>query len=130
MYGTRHQITPPTWRSLNVIARYQPLSAKELAEKTSADPSIVARAIEVLLGRGLITREVDAEDRRKIRLWLTRKGKVICDDVNEFAERVEHVLIETLTENERAVLLKCLDKVDAQISDSLLQTNWEDMVDD
>ena len=34
MYASRHDLTMPAWRSLAVIARYQPLTAKQLAMRT------------------------------------------------------------------------------------------------
>src|SRR5579864_1813769 len=37
MYASRHDLTMPAWRSLAVIARYQPLTAKQLAMLTSSD---------------------------------------------------------------------------------------------
>ena len=37
MYANRHDLTVPAWRSLAVIARYQPLTAKQLAARTSSD---------------------------------------------------------------------------------------------
>jgi hypothetical protein len=37
MYTSRHDLTVPVWRSLAVIARYQPLTAKQLANLTSSD---------------------------------------------------------------------------------------------
>ena len=59
MYASRHDLTMPAWRSLAVIARYQPLTAKQLAMLTSSDAFKVARAIELLVRRGLIRRDVD-----------------------------------------------------------------------
>src|SRR3954447_14892415 len=77
MYESRHDLTMPAWRSLAVIARYQPLTAKQLAALTSSDAFKVARAIELLARRGLISRDVDSEDRRRVQLSLTAKGRAI-----------------------------------------------------
>ncbi len=43
MYRTKYKLSQPAWRSLAVIARYEPLSAGELAGRTSSDPFKVGR---------------------------------------------------------------------------------------
>ena len=84
MYASRHDLTMPAWRSLAVIARYQPLTAKQLATLTSSDAFKVARAIELLVRRGLIRRDVDKVDRRRASLRLTADGRKVYNDIEKF----------------------------------------------
>src|ERR1700722_1315751 len=88
MYASRYDLTMPAWRSLAVIARYQPLTAKELATLTSSDAFKVARAIELLVRRGLIRRDIDKSDRRRASLRLTAEGRKVYKDIEKFAVRV------------------------------------------
>src|SRR5690348_5072431 len=74
LYASRHDLTMPAWCSLAEIARYQPLTAKQLAMLMSSDAFKVARAIELLVRRDLIRRDVDKADRRRASLRLTAQG--------------------------------------------------------
>ena len=92
MYASRHNLSQPAWRCLAVIARYQPLTAKQLASLTSSDAFKIARAIDLLVKRGLIRRDADKTDRRRASLSLTADGRKIYKDIDRFMVRVEREL--------------------------------------
>ncbi len=125
MYGSRHDLSLPAWRSLAVIARYQPLTAKQLGMLTSSDAFKVARSIELLVRRGLIRRDVDKADRRRANLKLTADGRKIYRDVERFVVRVESQLTATLSEDERQTLGQVLDKLDHQLETQIRIHAWE-----
>src|ERR1700761_980992 len=125
MYTSRYDLTIPAWRSLAVISRYQPLTAKQLATLTSSDAFKVARAIELLVRRGLIHRNVDKEDRRRASLSLTVEGRKVYKDIEKFSIRVERVLIGALEEKELAALQQCLDKLDRQLETRIRPHDWK-----
>lgn len=125
MYATRHDLTMPAWRSLAVIARYQPLTAKELASLTSSDAFKVTRAIELLVRRGLIRRDVDRNDRRRASLRLTGKGRRVYRDIEIFVVRVERALIAALDARELTILRRSLDKLDRQLDSRIKPRGWE-----
>jgi DNA-binding MarR family transcriptional regulator len=130
MYGSRHDLTMPAWRSLAVIARYQPLTAKQLAALTSSDAFKVARAIELLVRRGLIRREVDQADRRKAQLSLTAEGHDVYRDIEKFTMRVERELTASLDPLELKTLRRVLDKLDEQLETRIRSRNWETFLND
>ena len=105
----------PAWRSLAVIARYQPLTAKQLAARTSSDAFKVARAIDLLVRRGLIHRDVDKNDRRRANLRLSADGRKVYKDIEKFVVRVERELAAALNPREVATLRQSLDKLDRQL---------------
>lgn len=115
MYTSRHDLTVPAWRSLAVIARYEPLTAKQLASRTSSDAFKVARAIDLLVRRGLIRRDVDENDRRRANLRLSADGRKVYKDIEKFVVRVERELVAALDEHEVAMLRQSLDKLDWQL---------------
>jgi DNA-binding MarR family transcriptional regulator len=128
MYASRHDLTMPAWRSLAVIARYQPLTAKRLATLTSSDAFKVARAIELLVRRGLIRRDVDNEDRRRASLSLTSEGRKIYKDIENFTIRVERELTAALDQKELATLRQSLDKLDRQLESRIRSHDWQKFV--
>jgi len=125
MYVTRHDLTMPAWRCLAVIARYQPLTAKELATLTSTDAFKVTRAIELLVRRRLIRRDVDKEDRRRASLSLTAEGRTVYKDIEKFTMRLEQELTAEFDQAETAMLRQILDKLDRQFETRIGPRSWE-----
>ncbi|KPV00081.1 hypothetical protein APR50_09510 [Variovorax paradoxus] len=115
-YVEQHQLTMPAWRSLAVIARYGPLSAGELGAKTSSDPYRVVRSIDLLVKRGLITREADPADRRRASLQLTPHGRSTYDEIEQGAMTNEFFLRAGLTIQEVRSLESILERIDAQVA--------------
>ena len=128
MYASRHDLTMPAWRSLAVIARYQPLTAKQLAMLTSSDAFKVARAIELLVRRGLIRRDVDKTDRRRASLSLTAAGRRVYNDIEKFVVRVENELTAALDAGELASLRQSLDKLDRQLESRIRPRDWQEFL--
>jgi DNA-binding MarR family transcriptional regulator len=125
MYASRHDLTMPAWRSLAVIARYQPLTASRLAMLTSSDAFKVARAIELLVRRGLIRRDLDKHDRRRASLRLTADGRKVYRDIEKFVVRVENELASVLDANELAMLRQGLDKLERHLESGIRAHGWE-----
>jgi DNA-binding MarR family transcriptional regulator len=125
MYASRHDLTMPAWRSLAVIARYQPLTASQLAKLTSSDAFKVARAIELLVRRGLIQRDLDKHDRRRASLHLTADGRKVYRDIEKFVVRVENELASVLDASELAMLRQSLDKLERQLESRIRVHGWE-----
>lgn len=125
MYASRHNLSQPAWRCLAVIARYQPLTAKQLASLTSSDAFKIARAIDLLVRRGLIRRDADKIDRRRASLSLTAEGRKIYRDIDKFMVRVERELTATLDPGELSTLRQSLDKLDRQLEDRIRARDWE-----
>lgn len=129
MYASRYDLSIPAWRSLAVIVRYQPLTAKQLGMLTSSDAFKVARAIELLVRRGLIHRDVDKADRRRANLTLTTEGRKIYNDIEKLVMKVESRLTATLSKAERQTLGKVLDKLDHQLETQIRTADWKDFLD-
>lgn len=130
MYASRHDLTMPAWRSLAVIARYQPLTAKQLASLTSSDAFKVTRAIELLVRRKLIRRDVDKNDRRRASLRLTAAGRRVYRDIETFVVRIERELSAGLDARELATFRQCLDKLELQLEKRIRVHDWEKFLKD
>lgn len=130
MYATRHDLTMPAWRSLAVIARHQPLTATQLGALTSSDAFKVTRAIELLVRRGLIRRDVDKTDRRRASLRLTTEGRKVYKDIEKFVVRIEIELTSVFDASEIATLRQSLDKLEGQLESRIRINDWKKFLKD
>ena len=114
-HGGRHKLSSNEWRALAVVARFEPLSAAILSEHSRLDPSRVSRAIDVLVGKRLITREKDPADQRRALVQMTPRGRTIYADIARSVHTLERELVATLTTTEQRALWSAFDKIDKQL---------------
>jgi DNA-binding MarR family transcriptional regulator len=114
-YVTPHDLPMAAWRSLAVIARFGPMSAGDLGSKTSSDPFRVVRAIDLLVQRGLITREPDPSDRRRARLEVTAEGRALYREIEKGAIANETFLRSALSDEDIASLERILGIIEGQV---------------
>ena len=92
------------------------LSPGQLAAQTLVTSGTMTNRVDRLAERGLVTRAPDPEDRRGVRVVLTDSGKHTVDGA--FADLLarEHLLLESLSTNERAELADLLKTLMGQFT--------------
>jgi len=111
VYGARFGLSIPEWRILANLGRFGPLYAGELAERSSMDKPKVTRALQRLEAGGLVRRAVDADDRRQVRLALTRRGQSVFREIASLALDWERQFLAPLAKSERKALDRILTKL-------------------
>ena len=114
-YQARFGLSIPEWRVMANLGRAAPLSANEVAERTSMDKVKVSRAIARMHTAGLVKRETDPRDNRMNRLQLSARGKRIYDKIAPMALAWEREFLSVLSETEIAAFDKILGKLDKRI---------------
>lgn len=110
-YEERHDLGVTEWRVLAVLARFDGLSAREVAERTAMDKVAVSRALARLVEAGRVHRDTHENDKRRSVLGLTDAGWAIHNDVAPRARQRERELLERLDDEERVWLARILDKL-------------------
>ncbi len=108
MWESRHGLSTDTWRTMAIIGRYGPMSAKGVATHTSTDAFHVSRAVDRLVHKGLVRRNVDPEDRRRVRLELSSAGRRAQREIEIALSRVEEEILAGLGRRERQILQSAL----------------------
>jgi DNA-binding MarR family transcriptional regulator len=111
VYGERFGLSIPDWRILANLGRFGPLYAGELAERSSMDKPKVTRGLQRLEAGGLLRRAIDADDRRQVRLALTRRGQSVFREIAALALDWERQFLAPLADSERKALNRILTKL-------------------
>ena len=111
LYQARFGFGITEWRVIAVLGRFPELSANAVAERTAMDKVAVSRAVAHLLERGLLTREMHGDDRRRSVLTLSEAGYRIYDEIVPLALGRERELLAALTPEERVQLDRIIDKL-------------------
>lgn len=92
MYEAEFDLSQTEWRIIAAVAEHAPMSAKDLAEFIVIDIFSITRATSALVKRGLLTRRVNQQDRRKIELRLSARGRKVYDQIVPVALAVERAV--------------------------------------
>lgn len=110
-YQDQFSLAMTEWRVMAVLARFEPLSAREVAEHTAMDKVAVSRALSKLVQAGRVDRERHSEDRRRSVLHLSEEGWRIHNIVAPLAREHEKELLAALEPAEIRTLTRILDKL-------------------
>ena len=97
-------ITFPQLRILFLIRHRPGRDLRSLADRLRIGTSAASQQVERLVERGLVSRQEDAEDRRRIQLELTAVGTEAVDSVSTAARDYLHGLFERFTDEQLTVL--------------------------
>lgn len=106
-----HDLTQMEARVLGFFSRRIGATLSDLVSHTGRDKGQLARLISSLRERGLLEGKADEEDRRSLRLYLTRDGAAIHRTLHRQRQRLSSLAVEGLTAVEREQLLAVLAKV-------------------
>lgn len=110
-YQRRYDLSMTEWRVMAVLARFEGLSAREVAERTAMDKVAVSRALSRLVEAGRVNRDTHDGDKRRSVLSLTDAGWVMHDEVAPMARAREREVLARLDAEEQAWLARILDKL-------------------
>ncbi len=110
-YKGRYGMLRTEWRVLFHLGRYGDMTAKTICERASLHKTKVSRAVAALEEKRFLTRSEVPDDRRHETLGLTRMGQAAYADLNREAARFDAELVEQISENDRAVLRRCLRQI-------------------
>jgi len=104
-------LTMGQFRTLNHLAKGYATSA-ELARHLVVTRPTITRLIDGLERKGLVTRAVDARDRRQVRLELTEAGRAVLREVRRKASRRIEARLDTLSAAQQEQVRRAINVID------------------
>ncbi|MGD0354007.1 MAG: MarR family transcriptional regulator [Dehalococcoidia bacterium] len=99
-------------RILFYLARkHDGVSVKELAEKLNVTSGAVSQFMDVLVEKNLVKREEDLNDRRLLRMRLTKQAKSKFADFKRYYFATVSRTFDSLSDEEIVTLLELLNKI-------------------
>ncbi|AOY92091.1 MarR family transcriptional regulator [Cupriavidus sp. USMAA2-4] len=109
------------WRMISFLGECPGTRLTELAASAGLDKVLASRAMQALMARGLVRREVGAGDRRAASFALTEAGQAVYRSAFARALDFNTQLASCLDEEEAALLSRCLDKLQAHAAQLLAE---------
>ena len=96
--------------ALRIIERQPGLSMGDLAAATLTTPSAVSEVVFRLFTRGLVRREPDPADHRRVLVHLTWEGRVVCDGLEQTLPERLVAALAAMPASQRVTLAGALER--------------------
>ncbi len=107
-------ITPVQAMVLGFLAEEDQIIAGELGKKVELDSATLTGILDRLEGAGLIERKGNPDDRRSIKIHLTKQGKEKGFEARKLIEEANKEFLAAFTENEKKDLRSLIGKLREQ----------------
>ncbi len=104
-------LTLPQMHTIEILGAHGPMRMKELAEKMGVTTGTLTVQVDRLEARGLARRVPHERDRRSWLVELSDKGMSYFKEHDSLHERLTAEITDALTDEERAVFLGALEKM-------------------
>ena len=111
LFEERFGIQIPEWRILMALHAHGPTAPNEVVEQTSMDKARVSRAQRRLVELDLVAASEDPRDRRRLVLFLTKKGTSLCRSIIPEVRHMEAWFLAVLDARERETLDRVLTRL-------------------
>ncbi|HEY3309230.1 MAG TPA: MarR family winged helix-turn-helix transcriptional regulator [Desulfuromonadaceae bacterium] len=107
------------------VGRLEAPPMQRVAEELGIDITTFSRQIKTLENKGLLVRQVSAEDRRVSLLGLTAEGRRVLEQIDRFmAAKIEHIF-SSMTDFERETVVRSLGLLNAAVAKAACCTSEE-----
>ncbi len=115
----QHGVTPGMWYYLRVLWDRDGLTQRELSRLIGTMEPTTLSAIAAMEKQGLVRRERNERDRRKINVFLTGKGRDLEAVLLPLAIEVVSLATSGLSERDRTMLLRMLRSIQSELRTDL-----------
>ena len=121
------EVTLTQYRTLVVLASRGAQNLVGLAEAVAVTPATATRMCDRLVKKKLIVRQSEQDDRRQVRLALTKKGLKLVSAVTDRRRREIEAILGTIAPEEQTVLVQALSQFAAaagEVPEQDWSTGW------
>lgn len=111
-YAALFGLTIPEWRIIAVIAEADGITQQAIGQRTRMDKVTVSRAAIALVGRGLLTRTANRDDRRSHLLRLSGAGDELYEAIAPKALDLEAQIVAHFDPREVAQFMAMLRRIE------------------
>jgi len=108
---SREGVPVEQWRILKVLSDGNGHSMGELAEAVLLNHPTLTKMIDRMVSDALVYRVQDPQDRRKVLMFISDRGKVLCKRLNSLAVSQEQHILENYGDKSTSELKRLLESL-------------------
>lgn len=106
----KFNLSSGTYPFLLMLSRNESISQNQISKKLNVDKAMSARAIKRLIDLGYVKKDVDEEDSRAYRLFLTDSAKVIIPEIIDEIDKWIDIITSDSSEDDQRLAVDFLHK--------------------
>ena len=115
IYRGNYNLNVAQWRIIANLAQHQTLLAQDIVKFTDMEKSMISRAVNALVDRGLVVGEQAEGDNRAKNLRLTPQGDTLYQAIVPEVLAWEKDLLSCLSKTQQSDLLSSLEKLKTKL---------------
>jgi len=110
-----HGLFQAELKCLRLFGFDETLNNKEIAKRMNLSPSRLTRIIDGLASRGYMTREIDQSDRRNMRVFLSRRGKILTNKLHKAFVGIHYEILRDIDVSQHESLITAMEHLSSAI---------------
>ena len=106
-----HSLTQAEFRCLRLFGSDETINNKAIAERMNLSPSRLTRIIDGLVQKEYISREIDPNDRRNMKVSLSRKGQLLVQQLNKAYIEIHKEILANIEEDQHPPLIRAMTEL-------------------
>src|SRR4030067_1068657 len=104
----QYGLTQAEFRCLRLFGTKEISNNKHIAERMNLSPSRLTRIIDGLVKKAYMTREIDSDDRRNMRVTLSKQGTEIVGRLNKSYIGIHKEILDEIDDTQHAPLITAM----------------------
>ncbi len=106
-----HSLTQAEFRCLRLFGSDETINNKAIAERMNLSPSRLTRIIDGLVQKEYISREIDPNDRRNMKVSLSKKGQILVLQLNRAYIDIHKEILANIEEDQHPALIRAMTEL-------------------
>lgn len=95
----------------------------QLGPRMGMEPTSLSRTLKTMEEKGYIYREIDKEDKRRVLIFLSKKGLQLRREVRKYIIDFNETILQSIPQKKLKVFFEVMNMVDEHIEDELKTIN-------
>jgi len=106
-----HSLFPAEFKCLRLLEHDETLNNKEIAKRMNLSPSRLTRIVDGLVKKGYMQRMIDPDDRRNMKLSLSRRGKMLTTKLEKAYVDIHHEILLDIDTSQHEPLIVAMENL-------------------
>jgi DNA-binding MarR family transcriptional regulator len=110
-----HGLFQAEFKCLRLFGSNESLNNTQISDRMKLSPSRLTRIIDTLVQKGYMKREIDQHDRRNMRVFLSRRGKLLTNKLNKAFVDIHYNILQDIDVSQHEPLITAMEHLQLAI---------------
>lgn len=111
----KHGLRKAEFKCLRIFGANENLNNSQISQMMNLSPGRLTRVIDGLVRKGYLLRDIDENDRRFMRITLSRRGKIITNRLNKDFVDIHYEILQDIETSQHELLITTMENLHSAI---------------